>query len=76
MKLGNTLDFSMKMTITKKCLTFKIISYLAINSSYTGTRLPVSEAEKQPHIMALRPSCLTVGTVFLGLKAAAFRRQT
>ena len=42
----------------------------------TRTRLPVPEAAKQPHSIMLPPPCLTVGTVFFGLKASCFLRQT
>ena len=42
----------------------------------TRTRLPVPEAAKQPHSMMLPPPCLTVGTMFFGLKASPFLCQT
>lgn len=42
----------------------------------TRTRFPVPEGAKHPHSTMLPPPCLTVGTVFSGLKASSFLHQT
>lgn len=43
---------------------------------FTLCKAPVPLAAKQPHSIILPPPCLTVGMVFLGLKASPFLLQT